>query len=248
MNELHWPAPPPDLTLLDHEIHLWSFSLEQSPDSLSALAKLLSAEEQARSGRFYFERDRRRFIAAHGFLRRLLSRYLPTSPEQLRYVYGARGKPALSQTGGHRRLCFNLSHSGELALCGVAYDRELGVDIEKIRPLDDLDSLARHFFSAAEYEQLQALPDAQRSEAFYLCWTRKEAYLKAGGDGLARPLDQFSVSVHPGEPARFLSIAGSSAEAANWFLQTLAPGTGYAGAVVAPGRDWRVSCWSWSED
>lgn len=143
---------------------------------------------------------------------------------------------------------FNLSHSHELGLCAVAYHQELGVDVERIHAIDALDQIDQRFFSKNGYQQFCALGERPRLEAFDNCWTRKEAYIKARGDGLALPLDRFDVALVPGEPARYLSIEGNALEARRWLLETLAPAPGYVGALTLPGLNWRVKCWHWPGD
>lgn len=243
-----WPSPPPGLKLSRAEIHVWSFPLHRPAPLVAALAELLAPDEHTRANRFRFDRDRRRFIVAHGTLRQILSRYAPAAPEQLQFRYNSHGKPQLTEACGGDKVQFNLSHSHERGVCAVAHDQELGVDLEWIRSLEDLDQIARRFFSANEYKQIRAIEEKHRLEAFYNCWTRKEAYVKACGDGLARPLDRFDVALLPGEPARFLAIEQSALEAKQWFLQSLAPAPGYVGAVALRGGHWRVECWRWPED
>jgi 4'-phosphopantetheinyl transferase len=143
---------------------------------------------------------------------------------------------------------FNVSHSDELALFAVASDREVGIDVERVRPVTDPEQIADHFFSAPERTALRAVPPDRRLEAFFDCWTRKEAYVKARGDGLAHPLDQFAVSLGPGEPARFLPVAGyPTPEPSAWSLQALAPGNGYVAALAAEGHGWRTVSRRWPD-
>lgn len=235
-----------ELRLPADEIHVWSFRLETP--AVATLAELLASDERARAKRFHFERDYGRFVVAHARLRQILSFYTALNPRELQFHHRPYGKPELTESCGGEWVRFNLSHSHELGLCALTGGQELGVDVEWIRALEDLDRMARHFFSALEYEQICALEEEHRLEAFYNCWTRKEAYVKACGDGLARPLDRFDVTLAPGEPARFLSIEGNAREAERWFLHALAPAPGYVGAVALPGQHWRVKCWRWPEE
>jgi 4'-phosphopantetheinyl transferase len=176
--------------MLSHgEIHVWRINLEQPLTYLSELADALSSEEQARAARFYFDKDRRHYITGRDILRSILSGYLGVSPESVRFQYGRHGKPALTGDFASSALHFNLSHAHGLALCACVRDRAIGIDLEQLRPLADMEAIAQRFFSGAEYAQLRALPPDQKLEAFYNCWTRKEAYIKACGNGLARPLD-----------------------------------------------------------
>jgi 4'-phosphopantetheinyl transferase len=229
------------------EVHVWRATLEHPAGYIQRLAQTLSEDERQRAGRFRFERDRWRYIVGRGLLRAILGRYLDLAPEQLRFRYGPRGKPALAEMLGESEgeLCFNVAHSHELALYAVARGRGVGVDIEYVRPIDELEQMAERFFSLSEVAVLQALPSDQKQEAFFNCWTRKEAYIKAVGDGLSRPLDQFGVSLAPGEPAKLLSVAGDPDEAGRWSIQALAPASGYVAALAVAGHGWWLQCWQW---
>jgi 4'-phosphopantetheinyl transferase len=249
---LHWPVAPwkPELTLRD--VHVWCVSLDQEQSRVEAWYRTLSADEQTRAGRFYFARDRCHYIVGRGVLRNILGRYLDLQAQELCFSYGPKGKPGLAP--GLERIAarasglrFNLSHSGLLALYGFTYGRDIGVDIEKNRPLEDAERIATRFFAAAEVEVFCALPEPVKLSGFFNCWTRKEAYIKATGDGLSMPLDRFEVSLVPGEPARFLHAAGNPREARRWSLRELEPAPGYTAAMCVEGQDWRLHCWQWSE-
>lgn len=242
-----WMPPPEQLTLANDEIHVWCFPLDGSALPVTALAALLSADERDRAARFHFEKDRSHYVIAHAVLRQLLSRYTQHAPEQFQFDIGPNGKPSLPTAYGGDRLQFNLSHSHNRALCAVANHRDLGVDLEWIRPLDDLEKIVDKFFSQSEREQLFQLEANLRLTAFYHCWTRKEAYIKACGAGLSLPLDQFDVALLPGQPACFLTINGSASEAQHWFLRGLLPANNFVGAVAVPGSNWTVKCWRWPE-
>jgi len=149
---------------------------------------------------------------------------------------------------GEAKLYFNLAHAAGLALYAVINDREIGVDLERVHPVTEMDQIAERFFSAQESAALRALPPDQRQEAFFNCWTRKEAYLKASGEGLAQPLDQFSVSLRPGEPAKLVSIAGDFQEASRWFIQAFSPADGYVAAVAVQGQGWHLKYWDYNGD
>jgi 4'-phosphopantetheinyl transferase len=173
---------PFDLAL--DEVHCWSIPLEASPNTLAVLFETLTDDERARAGRLRFERDRRRFIVARATLRELLGRYVGTPPDQVRFAYGAFGKPKLTpEFGGPHRVKFNLSHSADLALIAVAWDAEVGVDVEHIRPSDYSD-IARSSFAPSEIAQLRAAPRHLQARAFFSSWTRREAYAKARGEGV----------------------------------------------------------------
>ncbi len=240
-----WNPPPPALTLSSHDVHVWRTSLELSAEHVQRLRQTLAANEIARADRFYFERDRKRFTVARGVLRAILSCYLDVEPSQLGFSYSGYGKPALATAPGKDSLRFNVSHSHELALYAITRGREVGIDIEHIRANVASDAIAERHFSSREVATLRALPAHLRREAFFTCWTRKEAYIKARGEGLSLPLDRFDVSLAPGEPAALLRTLGDPGEASRWALQALTPGGGYVAAVVVEGHDWQLTCWQW---
>ena len=223
---------------------MWRAALQLPSARLEALAPTLSADERERAGRFVFPEHRERFIAARGVLRALLGRYLNRPPEQLEFRYSERGKPALDRAD-QDALCFNLSHSRDLALYAVTRQRQVGIDVEWVRADIADEQIAERFFSPAEVQVLKAVPAASRPVAFFTCWTRKEAYLKARGEGITVPLDGFAVSLRPGEPAALLSCERDSGEVSRWRLQELDPGAGYAAALCVEGRDWEHCCWQW---
>ncbi len=237
-----WPEPAALPALADGEVHVWRAPLDQPEDRLEALRRTLAPDERQRAERFHFDRDRRHFVAARGLLRTLLGRYLGRGPETLQFAYNPQGKPML--VGDNGTLRFNLAHSHGLALFAVSRGRELGVDLERIRPEFAGEPVAQRFFSPREVAALRALSDERRHEAFFVCWTRKEAYLKATGKGLTLPLDCFDVSLLPGEPAALLATRHDPAEVGRWSLRALAPARGYAGALVVEGTGWRLRCGS----
>ena len=240
-----WFEPPERLSLGSGAVHVWRVSLDESPSQLALFQNTLDDDERSRADRFYFSRDRERFIVARGVLRALLSRYLDRSPKSLSFSYGTHGKPALASESGADGIRFNLSHSHGTALYAVTRGRELGVDLEFIRCDLEAEQIAERFFSQSEIVALRALPPALRAYAFFLCWTRKEAYIKARGEGLSMPLDQFDVSLIPGEPAALLSTQPDPDEALSWSLNNLTPASGFAAALATKGRDCTLSCWQW---
>jgi 4'-phosphopantetheinyl transferase len=215
---------------LGNEIHIWTARLDREAQVLHDLEAALSPDERARAERFHFARDRQRFVAARGLLRSLLGKYLCQAPAGLEFSYEPYGKPSLSGANAASGLSFNLAHSAELAVYAISRHRNLGVDVERIKPESAGEDIARRFFSAREVNDLQTLPPESRIQAFFNCWTRKEAYLKATGMGLQTPLDSFSVTLLPGEPAQFLGEAE-----ARWHLAAFRPAEGYAAAVVYDG-------------
>jgi 4'-phosphopantetheinyl transferase len=218
------------LRLEADDVHVWSMSLDLSEAEQRRLERVISAEETARAERFVFPADRRRYVAAHGLLRSILSGYLGASPGAIAFRSNSDGKPRLAHP---ERVRFNLSHSGFLGLLAVSADREVGVDIEEIRDIGDMEDLAKTCFSPVERAALAAVPTAQRKWAFFAGWTRKEAFLKALGDGLLRPLDSFDVNLTPDEPARLIRAQGVAAE--SYAVRSLEPAPGYVGALVVNG-------------
>jgi 4'-phosphopantetheinyl transferase len=219
------------------EIHVWSASLERPREVVADHRRLLAPDERQRADRFRFERDRSRFIVGRGVLRILLGRYLGLSPEEVSFRYGAFDKPHLAHPGPW----FNVSHSGPVALYALSTGGELGIDVE----LDDADfaqeRIAERFFSPAEVKVLRSLPESAQPRAFLTCWTRKEAFIKARGDGLSLPLDSFDVSLDPESPAALLRTLWSADEPVEWQMQDLSDReAGYIAAVAMRGSDWRV--------
>ena len=213
-------------------VHVWLAATDSGADEPY---QWLSADERARAGRFVFARDRRRYIAARGVLRALLGRYLGLAPAAVGFRYGANGKPALApgQAGG---LDFNVSHSADVAVVAISGAGQVGVDVEAIRSLPDRDDLARGLFTEAEYGALRALPSGLRDLGFFNGWTRKEAFVKATGEGLSRPLAGFEVTLAPGDAARLVHVGGDRIEAARWTIRDLPAMPGFAGALAVAGR------------
>ena len=242
-----WNPPPKVFVLARHEVHVWRANLDLTPARLQSLYQILAPDEQARAGRFRFQKDRDNYTAARGLLRTILGRYLDMEPAQLSFGYGPYGKPGLLAGLGRSGLNFNMAHSHRMAIYGLTYNRCIGVDLERIQTDFDCEQIAARFFTPQESATLRALPPALRHEAFFNGWTRKEAYIKARGEGLAFPLDQFEISLTPGEPARLFHVGGDVVEANRWSLQALKPDPAYAAALVVEGRDWQLKCWHWSE-
>lgn len=243
-----WEPPPVALALSSAEVHVWRVPLDLQDAPVQRLQGTLSADELQRAERFYFQRDRRRFTVARGVLRGILSQYLGLEPQQLRFCYSTYGKPALVSTTSTMRPRFNVSHSHELALYAVTYNRDIGVDVEHRRTNFACEEIAERFFSPHERAVLRSLPAQVKYEAFFNCWTRKEAYIKARGEGLSLPLDQFDVSLAPGEPAALLATRWAPHEAARWVLRELMPSPGYAAALAVEGHGWRLACWQWPQE
>jgi 4'-phosphopantetheinyl transferase len=227
------------------DVHVWLASLDRSESGLAELRAVLSEDERRRADRFYFEEDRKHFAAGRGLLRTILATYLSRPPEELRFGLTSYGKPFLS---GGESLCFNLSHSHGHALFAVTQGRELGVDLERIDHGRSYLELAEHYFSECEKRALRALPAAMQADGFFVCWARKEAYIKARGKGLAIDLSSFDVSLTPGEPAALLACREGPVETGRWTMRALPAIPGYAAALLVEGQSWRLWCGQWPDD
>jgi 4'-phosphopantetheinyl transferase len=214
---------------------------------LPCLAETLSASERQRADRFQFDRDRLRFIARRGLLRRILGRYVNVDPARLSFTLSSRGKPALAAKNGGPALHFNLSHSEGLALFAVAHNCPLGVDVERLRPIAEADGIAEKFFSARETFMLNSRPGTSKLEAFFRCWTAKEAFLKATGDGITDSLAEVEVSLGVGLKPELLRIAGDAQLASLWTLHTLAPAPGFVGTLAVKASGLKLACWCWPQ-
>jgi 4'-phosphopantetheinyl transferase len=231
-----------------NDIHVWFGELDVEPQWVDRLSLSLSDDERARAARFHFVQHQRRFAVARGILRDVLGRYVGCEADRVVFAYDTKGKPMLAAGCGDGTVQFNLSHSQGLSLIAVTRGRAVGVDIEQIRPIRDLKSLTKRCFSPQEGAAILALPVAQHLRAFFSCWTRKEAYLKALGDGLARPLDSFAVSVEPDGLARLLWASQGPEESSRWLLSGLVPAWDTIGAVAVPAQSAQLTCWTWSSD
>jgi 4'-phosphopantetheinyl transferase len=212
------------------DIHVWHAPLDCDGDFRAQLEATLSPDELERAKRFHFAKDGNRYVVARGLLRKLLGGYLHRPPADLEFSYGEYGKPDLSGLNASSGYSFNLSHSAGVVVFAIGKERNLGIDVELIKPDSAGEDIARRFFSPSEVSDLQTLPPESRAEAFFRCWTRKEAYLKARGKGLQIPLDTFSVSLRPGGLAQFLSGVDSQ-----WQIAGFSPAEGYVAAVVYDG-------------
>ena len=226
-NSATWTEAPLSPSLETGTVHVWRIALDQADDRLERFRRTLEPHELERAGRFHFEKHRRHFIVARGFLRSVVARYLEQSPNSLRFVYGAYGKPALASEHGLR---FNLSHSNEVALLAVTLEAELGVDVEHMRADFASEDIARRFFSRAEVEAFNALPKEEQVAAFFRCWTRKEAYIKAIGKGLSQALDAFDVTLAPGAAPELTRAEDD--DVSRWLLRDIHVAEGYAGALI----------------
>jgi 4'-phosphopantetheinyl transferase len=242
-----WSVSPEPLVLGGDEVHVWRANLDSAPSQIQEFLRTLAPEERARAERFRFEKDREHFIAGRGVLRAILGGYLKRTPESMTFSYGPHGKPALADTIEASGMRFSVSHSRGVALYAVTRDREVGIDLELVRSDLEFGEIAERFFSPREVATLLSLPAGMQRKAFFDCWTRKEAYIKARGEGLSLPLDRFDVSFAPGEPAAILEVQGDLSEAARWSVQELLPAPDFVAAVAAEGTGWRLCCWQWAD-
>src|SRR5450755_1820922 len=213
----------------DRAVHVWPLHLEGFEDLPEWFHGILEPDEAERAARFRFDHLRHKFTLHRVALRILLGRYLGIGPAQVKFVYGSKGKPRLA---GPSELSFNTSHSSLLALFAFTRGCEIGADVEHVRPMRDLENIAARFFCPEETAELMSIPAPDRELAFFLCWTRKEAYIKAIGEGLSAPLDAFRVSLKPGDPARFFHIGQDRDEAEAWTLHSVTPHPQYAAAIA----------------
>jgi len=233
-----WTYPPDQPTLGPSDIHVWLSSLKRPAAVVNGFAALLSPDEKAKADRFVFDEDRRNYIVARGCLRSILSRYLQSSPKKIGFVYGEYGKPALAASSAE--LNFNVAHAGEFALYALTQIGEVGVDLEYIRADFAVDGVAKRFFSPGEVVSLDQFEGPLRDEAFFRCWTRKEAFIKAKKMGLSLELDQFEVSLDAQEPA-LLHTRWDDSEAARWSLRDIHVGPSYVAALAIEAQEWKLS-------
>jgi 4'-phosphopantetheinyl transferase len=232
------------LALPEDEVQLWRVDLEAIRADESRWQKVLSADESTRASRFHFSRDRQRFVASRALLRIMLSAYLATDPNRLSFAYSKKEKPSLGPAHPDSDIMFNVSHSGGIALLAFTRRREIGVDVEEVRRDFDVEAIAQRFFSAHEQKQLATLPNEKKFEAFFRCWTRKEAYIKATGEGLSLPLHQFDVSIAAEDRDALRSTRPDQSEAALWSLREVPAGPGYVAALCVRGHAWHLKDWS----
>ena len=234
LHRFQWSAGvPAELSVSADEIHVWIQGTSRPPGEVESFRALLSGDELARAERFRFERDRAEYIVSRGTLRTLLASYVASPPRDLHFEYSEYGRPSLPLPSTQRTLEFNVAHSGEVVLLAFAHDRRIGIDVEKVRRDFQTSEVAERFFSAAEREALRRLPEQDRHEAFFRCWTRKEALIKALGEGLSHPLHQFDVNLTPNKPAKLLATRPDPDEVQRWMLWDIRVAGDYAAALAA---------------
>ena len=248
--DIVWPAAPQVPRLRPGEVHVWTSPLSPDPRRRQALAPLLSDSETARADRFHFAADAHRYVIARGLLRKLLAGYCDTPPERIALRESDHGRPQLADAHAHRGVDgppatvfdFNLSHARDRVVYAFSAGARVGVDVEWVAPLDEMDELVTIHFSAREQATWKALPADVRERAFYDCWTRKEAFVKAIGEGLSHPLDSFDVRFAPGDEPAIERLEGG--DPARWSLRALAPEAGYASALAVEAPGITLRCWS----
>ena len=236
------PIPAPG------KVHVWATLLDAAPGLQSDLESLLSFSERSRAERFHFEEHRHRYIVAHGWLRRLLGGYLGIPANAVQFECGAQGKPFLAASARCSNLQFNLAHCESVALLAVACGTPVGIDVERVRPLPDVGDLVNRFFSGKENSEFQPLPEDQKPLAFFNLWTRKEAWLKATGEGIAHLLAGVEVSFLPDAPAQLLGLPAKYGPLENWTVRSVSPGPGLAAAVVVARTAAQPECRRWDHN
>ncbi len=246
-NQKEWNPPSDSPVLAGDEVHVWRITLRQPVSLTRRLAQFLNAEESARASRFHFPEHRERFIVGRSVFKIILGAYLNEDGANINFKYSDYGKPLLAGRHAGSELSFNLAHSNDVAVYAITLSRRIGIDIEYVRPDLADDRIAERFFAPAEVAVIRALPPENRTEAFFNCWTRKEAYIKARGEGMSLPLDSFTVSLKPGEPAALLTVANSREEGSRWSLSELVPAQGYVAAIAVEGHGWKLRGWDGNE-
>jgi 4'-phosphopantetheinyl transferase len=243
-----WSKPPKNLVISNQEVHIWRIFIDIDSPIIKTYLPILSIDEQEKANRFCFLNDRNRFITVRSILRRIIGYYIGKSPRELKFNFNQYGKPFLSQNSSTNAIKFNVSHSHEIALIAVNQDFDIGVDVEYIHTNFDFEGIVERFFSVNEKNVWRSLPNYQKVEAFFNCWTRKEAFIKAKGKGLSLPLNEFDVSFKPGEPASLLNTAWDKKEVDDWSVEEIKPAYGYVGALAVEASNLEVKFWQWSDN
>lgn len=239
-----WQIPDINITLQDNEAHLWLVNINKSFRDLDYYTALLSPEEKKRSGRFHFSRDKNRNIITYAVLRLLISNYINIDPAQVMYKYNQYNKPEVANRK-NSGLGFNLSHSGNYIIYAFSLRREVGIDIEQKREINYADSIVKRFCSEKEKTEYFSFPPEQRNEIFLCCWTRKEAYIKARGEGLNFQLNNFTVSLNPADPPALLDVSDEPFEKQKWSLYDIEVHNGYYSTLAAEGKNLILRFFKW---
>jgi 4'-phosphopantetheinyl transferase len=211
------------------ELHVWKAFFSEHKKNIEDFLRILSKEELHRARKFHFQKDSEKYIIGRALLRWILSQYTSIEPQDIEFTYTPYGKPVLQNS---RNFNFNVSHSNDVLLVALTADADVGIDVEYIREDFNNEDIADQYFSQTEAAALRVLPECDKALGFYLCWTRKEAYIKAKERGLSLSLKQFDVSVSPGDPPRLLRTTFDRSESERWNLYDLTPAENYAGAVA----------------
>ena len=237
VSDCMWTAQEFPTKLSDNDVHIWRLELEHSDLCAVKFASILSEKERARAASLIFRRNRNRFTVCRGVLRTILGTYLNAEPGQLEFFYGPYGKPYLAKTFSKGAVQFSLAHSHELALYAFTRGSKVGVDLERIRNIPDVDKMAARFLSSQDNAIFGRLPNSQRLKAFSIFWTRKEAYCKAIGIGLAQLYDGVGMPPISEEPAQAFNIEENAREACRWSIMSFAPAPKYTAALAVEGQD-----------
>jgi 4'-phosphopantetheinyl transferase len=235
-----------DWALAENQVDIWQIQIS-GQGGVERRRQLLSPDEVQRADAFHFEKHRRRYIAARAAMRQILGIYTGIVSKELVFSYGEKGKPELAGELKRSEIKFNLSHSQDIAVLAVTQNLTVGVDIEWINPEFATDEVAKRFFAAGEVRCLQALPGTERSDAFFACWTRKEAYIKALGEGLSVPLDSFEVAFGPDVPAALLQVIVNPTEVERWSMYDITVARGFRSALIVEGKGHRLRHMQWEE-
>jgi 4'-phosphopantetheinyl transferase len=243
-SETAWHRLRDAYSLAPNEVQVWRATLDASQEDIGKFMRVLSAEERAHAQGFHFAADSRRHIIGRGLSRTLLGHCLARPADEVEFEYNGFGKPRLA-ADLRSSIEFNISHSGDLVLVALTLGRAVGIDVERMQSRMATEEIATRFFSPNECQTLFSLVPELQCEAFFSCWTRKEAYLKARGDGLSLPLDTFDVAFAPGEEPRLLATRHDPGEAHRFTMRAPDPGHGCKAALVAEGSGWKLTCWDW---
>jgi 4'-phosphopantetheinyl transferase len=238
-----WPFPPDDLSLSKDDVYVWCANLNSPDISIGQMAQVLSVDELRRAERFHFLEHRNQFITAHALLRKLLANYTNIEADRISFEYGKNGKPFLSEKFSNEKIRFNLSRSNGYAIFAFAYDREIGVDIEYVKEFADMDKVAEQVFSPEDNAVLRSFAKIEKKEAFFTFWSRKEAYLKAIGEGFSSASDTIDISSYTIGGSIFIYSKGDSVAKNCWTIQDLRPLPGFVAASAVEGTGAVHHCW-----
>lgn len=240
MEKISWISPTDDTFLIKNNLHIWKIVYPEINFKSNPISNVLHHDEIERANKFYFETDRKRFIVTRAFLKIIMAKILKISPNDIHFSFNKHGKPELEQ---NIPIHFNISHSGDIGLIAVSDQGPVGIDVERYRKTMTSGKVAKRFFSADEVDTFLSLPEYQRQEGFFNCWTRKEAFIKALGLGLAMPLSNFSVTLKPGIPAQLLSVTHNNEKASDWLLKDIHMENNYAAAYAIKAKKFEEYYW-----